>query len=137
MVHWAVTTPLLILLAGDVSDTVYSSGGEISTVSVIGYLCVAIGMWPMLTKAGRAGWGGFIPIWNKYLQIKLAGYSGWLILLYLIPIVNLVLEIVVAVGVARAFGKGGLYGFFLLFVLQPLGYLVLGFSNASYAEVRR
>jgi hypothetical protein len=44
---------------------------------------------------------------------------------------------VVAVGVARAFGKGALYGFFLLFILQPLGYLILEFGSARYTEIRR
>ncbi len=94
-------------------------------------------MWPMLKKAGRPGWGGFIPIYNIYLQIKLAGRSGILLILYIVPIVNIVVAIVVAVGVARAFGKGALYGFFLLFVLQPIGYLILGFGSAKYTEVRR
>jgi hypothetical protein len=51
--------------------------------------------------------------------------------------VNVVVAIVVAVGVARAFGKGGVYGFFLLFLLQPLGYLILGFGRAQYTEIRR
>lgn len=119
----------LIQLASEIQQ---SDTGGVTTGSVIAYVCVAVGMWPMLAKAGVAPWGGFIPIWNSYLQIKLAGYSGWLLFLYLIPFVNIVLAIVVAVGVARSFGKGGFYGFFLLFVLQPLGYLILGLSNAPY-----
>jgi hypothetical protein len=101
------------------------------------YVLVAIGMWPMLKKAGRAGWGGFIPIYNIYLQIKLAGRPGILLLLYLVPVVNVVVAIVVAVGVARAFGKDWVYGFFLLFLLQPIGYLILGFGRAEYTEIRR
>jgi len=98
---------------------------------------VAIGMWPMLKKAGMPGWGGFIPIYNIYLQIKLAGRTGLLLLLYLVPIVNLVVAIVVACGVARAFGKDGFYGFFLLFLFQPIGYLILGFGSAEYTEIHR
>ena len=87
--------------------------------------------------AGRPGWGGFIPIYNIYLQIKLVGRSGILLLLYVVPIVNLITAIVVAVGVARAFGKGPFYGFFLLFLFQPIGYLILGFGSARYSEIRR
>jgi hypothetical protein len=94
-------------------------------------------MWPMLKKAGRTGWGGFIPIYNIYLQIKLAGRTGFLLILYIIPIVNFITAIVVGVGVARAFGKGPFYGFFLLFLFQPIGYLVLGFGSAQYTEIRR
>lgn len=126
----------LLDLATDAATTTASGGGAASG-SFIAYLLVAIGMWPMLTKAGMPGWGGFIPIYNIYLQIKLAGRSGWLIVLYLVPIVNFVVAIVVAVGVARAFGKGGLYGFFLLFVFQPIGYLILGFGSAQYRPIWR
>lgn len=128
---------LLFELASDAYDTTSSSGSAAASGTFITYILVAIGMWPMLKKAGRLGWGGFIPIYNIYLQIKLAGRSGILLLLYIVPIVNIVVAIVVAVGVARAFGKGGLYGFFLLFVLQPIGYLILGFGSAKYTEVRR
>jgi len=116
------------------SQSTYSSA---TTGTFLAYLLVAIGMWPMLKKAGRPAWGGFIPIYNIYLQIKLAGRTGLLLLLYLVPIVNLVVAIVVACGVARAFGKDGFYGFFLLFLFQPIGYLILGFGSAEYTEIHR
>lgn len=59
------------------------------------------------------------------------------LILYLIPIVNIVVAIVVAGGVARAIGKDGIYGFFLLFLLQPIGCLILGFGSAQYTAIRR
>lgn len=128
--------PLLTFVA-DAYSSAASNDGAAASGSFIAYLLVAIGMWPMLRKAGMPVWGGFIPIYNIYLQIKLAGRSGWLLFLYLIPFVNLIVAIVVAVGVARAFGKDGLYGFFLLFVLQPIGYLILGFGSAQYRPIWR
>jgi hypothetical protein len=128
---------LLLALASDGYTTSSSSSSSAASGAFVAYILVAIGMWPMLKKAGWPGWGGFIPIYNIYLQIKLAGRSGFLLILYIIPIVNIVVAIVVAVGVARAFGKGSLYGFFLLFVLQPIGYLILGFGRAEYTEIRR
>jgi uncharacterized protein DUF5684 len=128
---------LLIALASDAYGPNQSTYSSAATSSFLVYLLVAIGMWPMLKKAGRPAWGGFIPIYNIYLQIKLASRTGWLIILYIIPIVNIITAIVVALGVARAFGKGALYGFFLLFLFQPIGYLVLGFGSAQYTEIRR
>jgi hypothetical protein len=128
---------LLIALDSDVYGPDQSTYSSAATSSFLVYLLVAIGMWPMLKKAGRPGWGGFIPIYNIYLQIKLAGRTGFLLILYIIPIVNFITAIVVAVGVARAFGKGPFYGFFLLFLFQPIGYLVLGFGSAQYTEIRR
>ncbi len=128
---------LLIALASDTYGPNQSTYSSAATSSFLVYLLVAIGMWPMLKKAGRPAWGGFIPIYNIYLQIKLAGRTGLLLILYIIPIVNIITAIVVALGVARAFGKGPLYGFFLLFLFQPIGYLVLGFGSAQYTEIRR
>ena len=128
---------LLVALATDLGGTNQSTYSTAATSSFLAYLLVAIGMWPMLKKAGQPGWGGFIPIYNIYLQIKLAGRSGFLLLLYVVPIANFVVAAVVAVGVARAFGKDGIYGFFLLFLFQPIGYLILGFGSAQYTEIRR
>jgi hypothetical protein len=127
----------LIAVASDIYGTSQSTDSSAATTTFLVYLLVAIGMWPMLKKAGRPGWGGFIPIYNIYLQIKLAGRSGFLLILYIIPLVNIVTAIVVALGVARAFGKGAVYGFFLLFLFQPIGYLILGFGSAEYTEIRR
>lgn len=128
---------LLLTFASDANSTTSSSTSSAGWGSFVAYILIAIGMWPMLKKAGRPGWGGFIPIYNIYLQIKLAGRTGFLLILYIIPVVNVVVAIVVALGVARAFGKGAAYGFFLLFILQPLGYLILGFGSAQYTEIRR
>ncbi len=128
---------LLLELVSDSSVTNQANYSSAATGSFIAYLLVAIGMWPMLRKAGMPVWGGFIPIYNIYLQIKLAGRSGFLLLLYIIPIVNIITAIVVALGVALAFGKGPYYGLFLLFFLQPIGYLILGFGEARFTEIRR
>ena len=127
----------LISLAFDSAASNQNGYGSAATSTFVAYILVAIGMWPMLKKAGLPAWGGFIPIYNLYLQIKLAGRSGYLVLLYIIPIVNIVTAIVIALGVARAFGKGPYYGLFLLFFLQPIGYLILGFGRSTYTEIRR
>lgn len=124
-------------LTSDLFDSFASDNGYAVSGVFVTYVLVAIGMWPMLIKAGKPGWGGFIPIYNIYLQIKFAGRSGMLLILYILPIVNVIVAIVVALGVARAFGKGPFYGFFLLFLLQPIGYLMLGFGSSRYAEIRR
>lgn len=122
------------------ATTDYSYSGSVAgpgSATFFWYIVTAIGMWPMLTKAGRPGWGGFIPIYNIYLQVKLAGRSGFLVLLYIIPIVNIVVALVVALGTARAFGHGGFYGLFLHFLFQPIGFLITGFGSSQYSEIRR
>jgi hypothetical protein len=53
----------------DIFGTFGSGGG------VIGYVILAIGLWPTLEKAGLPGWGALIPIYNVYLIFKLGGVS--------------------------------------------------------------
>src|SRR5436190_14477279 len=54
-------------------------------------------LWIVFTKAGRPGWAALIPIYNTYVVIKIAGRPGWWLLLFLIPIVNVVIAIIVAI----------------------------------------
>jgi len=100
------------------------------------YLAVAlffiIAAWKVFTKAGKPGWGIFIPIYNLYLWVKIAGRSGWWVLLFLIPLVNIVFAIIVAIDVAKAFGKSGVFGFFLLFLFTYIGIAILGYGQAVY-----
>jgi len=100
------------------------------------YLAIAlffiIAAWKVFTKAGKPGWGIFIPIYNLYLWVKIAGRSGWWVLLIMIPIVGIVFSIIVALDVAKAFGKSGVWGFFLLFLFTFIGLPILGYGKAVY-----
>jgi Family of unknown function (DUF5684) len=93
---------------------------------------VAIGGWKMFEKAGQPGWAILVPIYNAYILIKIAGRPGWWLLLCLIPLVNIVVAIMVAIDVAKAFGQSAAFGFFMLFLLCGIGYLVLGFGDYRY-----
>ena len=50
----------------------------------------------------------------------------------MIPLVNLIIAIVVAIDIAKAFGQSAAFGFFLLFLLCGIGYLILGFGDYEY-----
>jgi Family of unknown function (DUF5684) len=95
------------------------------------WLLTAVVLWRVFTKAGQPGWQGLIPIWNVLVVLYIAGRSAWWIVLLLIPIVNIVVVIVVAIDLAKAFGRGG--GFAIgLFLLPPIFLLILGFGSARY-----
>jgi hypothetical protein len=82
-------------------------------------------------KAGRPLWEGFVPIYNYYVTLKIVGRPGWWLILYIIPIVNVVITIIVYYDLARSFGKGVGFtvGLFLLwFIFLP----ILAFSDARY-----
>jgi hypothetical protein len=87
--------------------------------------------WKVFSKAGQPGWAAIIPIYNVYVMCKVAGRPGWWLLLFLIPLVNFIIAIILNVDVAKRFGKG--VGFaigmiFLSFIFWP----ILGFGSAQY-----
>ena len=105
-----------------------STGG-----SLIGYLLFTIiALRPVFAKAGYNGWTALIPIYNIYVLVKIAGFHGATVLLYLIPIVNLVFGIIVAVKVGAAFGKSGAFSFFLLWLLAFIGFCIVGYGSSTY-----
>ena len=114
------------------------AGGILAFTSIlfVVFLAVAVvflvGMWKVFVKAGQPGWAVLIPIYNGYILVKIAGRPGWWLLLFLIPLVNLVVAAIVAIDLAKAFGQSAAFGVVLLFLLGGIGYLVLGFGNYRY-----
>jgi uncharacterized membrane protein YhaH (DUF805 family) len=88
-------------------------------------------MWKVFTKAGKAGWLVLIPIVNVYTLLKIAGRPGWWLILFIIPLVNLIISILVSMDIAKSFGKGAGFGLGLAF-LSPIFYPILGFGDATY-----
>lgn len=91
-----------------------------------------IGGWKVYEKAGQPGWAVIVPIYNLYIMLKIVGRPGWWIVLYLIPLVNIVIILIVAIDLAKAFGQSALFGFILNFLLGGIGFLVLGFGDYRY-----
>ena len=96
-------------------------------------LLMIVSLWIVLTKAGRPGVAIIVPIWNLIEIIRISGKPIWWILLFLIPIVNIVILIMVYHGISKAFGKdaGFTVGLVLLgFVFWP----ILAFGKAKYSK---
>ncbi|WP_260405925.1 DUF5684 domain-containing protein [Microbacterium sp. G2-8] len=121
---------------GFFSDIAASMGVGGGILGLILYVLVAIGLWKTFDKAGVPGVLGIIPILNMIFLLKVARMNMWLALLYLVPIANIVLMIIVAIKVGANFGKGGGFSFFLLWLLAPIGYLILGFGGDRYVPQR-
>lgn len=115
------------------AQQVFSGAGGV-TIFVL-YVLYAIALWKVFTKAGYPGILAIIPIVNVFFLVKIAGMSAWLTLLYLIPIVGWVFSIVVAIKEGRNFGKGGLFSFFLLWLIPIIGHFIIGFGSARYQRV--
>lgn len=87
--------------------------------------------WILFEKAGRSGWISLIPVYNTIVVLKIAGKPWWWIFLFLIPVVNMILSILVVLGFCRAYGKGASFGVGMLLLPMVFG-PILAFSDAKY-----
>ena len=96
-------------------------------------ICVLtiVSMWKVLVKAGLPGWSMFIPFYNLFVQTKMVWGNGWLMFLFVIPVVGFIAMIKYYFDFAKSFGKGIGFGFGLLFL--PIIFLpLLAFGDAQY-----
>jgi uncharacterized membrane protein YhaH (DUF805 family) len=122
-----------VLLQNNMSSVFGALFGGVWMLIWFALVVVAIvGAWKTFEKAGQPGWAILVPFYNAYILLKIAGRPGWWLLLFLIPLVNIAIAIIVAIDVAKAFGQSAAFGFFLNFLLCGIGYLILGFGNYRY-----
>jgi hypothetical protein len=112
-----------------------SNGGPAAMIILVVYvaiivLCIA-GFWKVFTKAGQPGWAAIVPIYNIYVLLQIAGRPWWWLILFLIPLVNIIITAIVSFDIAKAFGKGAGFGVGL-WLLSPIFYCILGFGAAQY-----
>ena len=131
------------------STTITSSSLDMSTLGsmitqylgfmTVIYVLLIIAMWKIFTKAGKPGWASIIPIYNIVVMFQIIGLNPWLLLLYLIPVVNFVVAIVFSImqasRLSKAFGKGTGFAFGLFF-LNPIFLLILGFGDSKYIGIQ-
>ena len=100
-------------------------------IYVLVLLVVVAGLWKTFAKAGQPGWAVLVPFYNVYVLTQVAGRPWWWMLLLLVPIVSIVIAFILAIDVAKAFGKG--VGFGVGLALLPfIFYPILGFGSAEY-----
>lgn len=87
--------------------------------------------WKIFQKAGQAGWKSLVPIYNIYIQLKIAKQPAIWLLFFCIPFLNIYFAIRHVHGISKAFGKdvGFTLGLiFLSFIFIP----ILAFGDAEY-----
>ncbi|OGQ85311.1 MAG: signal peptidase I [Deltaproteobacteria bacterium RIFOXYA12_FULL_58_15] len=119
----------------DPNMTQSSGGGAAAIIFGIIYLGVIVlmiaAMWKIFVKAGQPGWAAIVPIYNLVILLQITGKPIWWIVLFLIPLANLVIAILLYVALAQSFGKG--VGFAVGMLLLPFVFFpMLGFGSAQY-----
>lgn len=108
-----------------------AGGGVMMIIWLAVMVLVIASMWRVFSKAGQPGWAAIIPIYNAIVLLQIVGKPIWWIILFFIPFVNVIMMILVAVELAKVFGKGG--GFAAGLILLPIiFYPILGFGDARY-----
>lgn len=103
-------------------------GGLIGLAFIV---LMIVSAWKVYTKAGQPGWAAIIPIYNIIVLLRIVGRPWWWIIGCVIPFVNFVVFIIIAVDLAKVFGKG--IGFAIgLILLAFIFYPILAFSDATY-----
>ncbi len=110
-------------------DSVFTGIGGLIYLALVVFFIVAA--WRVFTKAGRPGWGSIIPIYNTYLLLKIAGRSGWWLLGFCVPFLNIYGIVVMWLRLAKAFGRGTGFGIGLIF-LSPIFIPILAFGDSRY-----
>ena len=99
----------------------------------------------VFTKAGEKWWKVFIPVYNSWIEAKIAGLAWWWLPIFVVAsaltevetlsfVAGMVLILVsfnFNFNIAKKFGKSN--GFALLLTFLPfIGYPILGFGTAKY-----
>ena len=112
-----------------------STSTSTSPIITIVYLAILVfylaAEWRIFSKAGQPGWAVIIPIYSTLVFLKIIGRPWWWLLLFLIPLVNIIFLIIAVNDLSKAFGHGIGYTLGLLF-LSPIFIPILGFGGSQY-----
>ena len=122
---------LISVIYGDsIGSSLFSSlFGLLFSIALSVFLIVSI--WMIFVKADEPGWKSIIPVYNTYTLFKIAWGNGWMFLLLLVPIVNIIVGLMTVYKLSLSFGKG--IGFTLGLIFLPMIFFpILAFGSSEY-----
>ncbi len=112
-------------------------GGDIMLLRVIILILTLVGMYKTFEKAGVEGWKAIIPIYNLYiLTVVIAKKPWWFVILFFIPLANIIVWFMICIETAYRFGESLIFGILLAF-FPMIMFVVLGFNNDEYIDIIR
>ena len=120
-----MTIPVLAQLgSNDAARTAAAAASTTTSLVILAIVVLLIAaMWKVFERAGEPGWAVLVPIYNLYILCRIAGMSGWWVLVALIPLVSIIFVFASSIGIAQRFGKGVGYGIglaLLPFIFWPM-----------------
>ncbi|MDD4028024.1 MAG: DUF5684 domain-containing protein [Bacilli bacterium] len=94
---------------------------------------VTICWWKIFKKAGKKGWESIVPIYNMYIIMQITNNPIWIMILALVVpgFGMLAYTILVAMNMAKAFGKDTGFAF-LIFFVPIIALPILAFGKDTY-----
>ena len=87
--------------------------------------------WRIFRKAGYKGWYALIPIYNLVIMYDIIKRDRWWVLLFFIPLINLIGLATITNGMARVFRRSDSFSFGLFF-LPFIFFPILAFGKNEY-----
>ena len=117
------------------ASLVVTVGVSSALVVTVVYVWTALALGAVFRKSGEQSWKAWVPILNLAVLLQLGGFSGWLVLLLLLPVLGGLLVwvamIVACHRIGREFGFGA--GMTVLAaLLLPVWASVIGFGSARW-----
>ena len=92
-------------------------------------ICSFFGTWKLYQRAGYKSWQAAVPIYNAVVLMKIINRPLWWVLMFFIPIINLIIFPVVWVETARSFGKRSTTDTFLTLISFGLYLYTINYNN--------
>lgn len=103
---------------------------------LIVWVVAIVAQWKLFEKAGEPGWKSIIPFYSAYVLCQIAGRNGLWFLLFLVPVVQIFAYLIVAIDLAKHFGKSTTFGVVAVWLFSLVGLLILGFGDAKYVGTK-
>ena len=95
------------------------------------YVYLGLTVYCIANKTGTSdAWMAWVPVLNVYLMCRIAGKPGWWVVLFFIPIVNIVMTVMVWMGIAEARNRPAWLG---VLMLVPIANIVIP-AHLAFSE---
>lgn len=96
------------------------------------YIFQGISYYKFFEKAGKAGWIGFVPLYNYYTHIEIIGRPKWWVVLLFVPVINFFVGLTMHLDLMKSFGRYTYLDQVLGVVFAPIYMTYIAWTNTTY-----
>lgn len=96
------------------------------------YIFQGVAYYKFFEKAGKAGWIGFVPLYNYYTHIEIVGRPKWWVALLFVPVINFFVGLTMHLDLMKSFGRYTYLDQVLGVVFAPLYMTYIAWTDTKY-----